>query len=318
MWKLDRDNKETKELRMVFVETLQDMMKTNDKVIALEADLGGASGFTKIEKSNPDRFINVGIAEANMAGISAGLSMRGFVPFMHTFAPFATRRIYDQLYLAGGYSHNTINIYGSDPGVCVAVNGGTHTSFEDVALMRALPNSWVLDPADATQLEWCIREVAKRKGVNYIRANRKPVENLYAKGSTFEIGKGNIIKEGKDVLLISCGEILITALQAAEELEKEGISVEVVDMFSIKPLDSELVAKEAANKKAVVTFENHNIIGGLGSAVAEVLSDNGIGVKLKRVGINDQFGQVGTIDYLKEAYGLTVQNLKTKIKETLK
>lgn len=317
MWKLDRDNKETKELRMVFVETLQDMMKTNDKVIALEADLGGASGFTKIEKSNPDRFINVGIAEANMAGISAGLSMRGFVPFMHTFAPFATRRIYDQLYLSGGYSHNTINIYGSDPGVCVAVNGGTHTAFEDVALMRALPTSWVLDPADATQLEWCVREVAKRNGVNYIRANRKPVANLYAQGSTFEIGKGNIIKEGNDVLLISCGEILITALEAAEELEKEGISVEVVDMFSIKPIDSELVAKEAANKKAVVTFENHNIIGGLGSAVAEVLSDNGIGVKLKRVGINDQFGQVGTIDYLKEAYGLTIENLKTKIKEML-
>ena len=317
MWKLDRDNKNAKELRMVFVETLQDMMKTNDKVVALEADLGGASGFTKIEQTNPDRFINVGIAEANMTGISAGLSQRGFIPFMHTFAPFATRRVYDQLYLAGGYAHNTINIYGSDPGVCVAVNGGTHTSFEDVALMRALPTSWVLDPADATQLEWCIREVAKRQGVNYIRANRKGVPNLYAPESTFEIGKGNVIKDGNEVLLISCGEMLITALEAAEELEKEGVSVEVIDMFSIKPLDADLIVKEAANKKAIVTFENHNIIGGLGSAVAEVLSENGIGVKLKRVGINDQFGQVGTIDYLKETYGLTTKNLKAKIKEVL-
>lgn len=318
MWTVRKDISTKQDIRNGVVETIQELMKEDDKVVALEADLGGASKFAAIQKSNPDRYINAGIAEANMIGLAAGLSMRGFTPFLHTFAPFATRRVGDQVYLSGVYSKNNINLYGSDPGVCVAANGGTHTSFEDVAFMRALPNVWVLDPADVTQTRWCVREMYKRgEGVNYLRGNRKAIHDLYEEGSTFEIGKGNVIKEGKDVLLVSCGQVLHSAYEAALELEKEGISVEVIDMFCIKPLDKDLIIKEAAGKKAVVTFENHSVIGGLGSAVAEVLSENGIGVKLRRVGVNDTTGQVGTMEYLMEAFGLTKENLIKNIKEVL-
>ncbi|MDQ0359863.1 transketolase family protein [Breznakia pachnodae] len=314
MFTLDRENKTTREMRMSVVETLQELMKENDKVVALEADLGGASGFSKIEKTNPDRFINVGIAEANMVGVAAGLSVTGFVPFLHTFGPFASRRVFDQVFLSGAYAHNTMNIYGSDPGFTVGPNGGTHTTWEDVALMRAIPNSVVCDAADDTQMEWIIKEFSKLEGIHYVRGNRKPVPNVYKKGSTFELGKGNLIKEGKDVLVIAAGQLVSDAMDAAEALEKDGISVEVIDMFTIKPIDADLILKKAAGKKAVITFENHSITGGLGSAVAEVLADNGVGVELTRLGVNEQFGQVGTPDFLQKEFKLTADDLKAVIK----
>lgn len=317
MWKLAETAISNKELRSVFVETLQELMDKDQKVMALEADLGGASGFTKILKTHPKQFLNVGIAEANMAGVAAGLSLRGFIPYIHTFAPFATRRIYDQIFLSGAYANNNIKIYGSDPGVCVAVNGGTHTSFEDIAMMRAIPHALVFDPADGVQLAWLIRELKELHGVHYIRANRKAVPAIYAEGSTFAIGKGNILKNGTDVLLISMGEVLFSALEAAKELDEEGISVEVIDLFTIKPIDRELIINEMQRKKLVVTYENHNIINGLGSAVAEVLAEAGCGVPMKRIGVNEQFGQVGTLHDLKEAYGFTSAHVKEVIKDTL-
>ena len=160
------------ELRAVVVNTLQDLMKTNDAVVALEADLGGASGFTKIAQSNPNRFVQCGISEANMVGVAAGMSTLGFKPFMHSFGPFVSRRVFDQVFLSGGYAHNTINIYGSDPGFCAGTNGGTHTTWEDVALMRTIPGAVVCDAADATQLDWIIRRFAELEGVHYVRANR--------------------------------------------------------------------------------------------------------------------------------------------------
>lgn len=314
MFTLDRENKTTREMRMSVVETLQELMKENDKVVALEADLGGASGFSKIEKTNPDRFINVGIAEANMVGVAAGLSVTGFVPFLHTFGPFASRRVFDQVFLSGAYAHNTMSIYGSDPGFTVGPNGGTHTTWEDIALMRAIPNSVVCDAADDTQMEWIIKEFSKLEGIHYVRGNRKPVPNVYKKGSTFELGKGNLIKEGKDVLVIAAGQLVSDAMDAAEALEKDGISVEVIDMFTIKPIDADLILKKVAGKKAVITFENHSITGGLGSAVAEVLADNGVGIELTRLGVNEQFGQVGTPDFLQKEFKLTADDLKAVIK----
>ena len=307
-----------KELRLVVVETLQDMMKTDDKVVALEADLGGASGFTKIQASNPDRFVQCGISEANMTGVAAGLSVTGYKPYLHTFGPFATRRMYDQIFLSGAYAGTTMNIYGSDPGFAAGPNGGTHTTWEDVALMRAIPGSVVCDAADATQLDWIIREFAKSEGVHYIRANRKDVRNVYEEGSTFEMGKGNIVREGSDVLIITAGQIVSDALDAAEALEKEGISVEIIDMFCIKPLDVDLIVKEAAGKKAVVSFENHSITGGLGSAVAEVLAEQEVHVKFKRHGVNERFGQVGTPDFLQKEFHLTAEDLMNTVKEVLK
>ena len=314
MFQLAENRQEAgRELRDCVVETLQELMKDDDKITALEADLGGASGFTKIKKTNPERFIQCGIAEANMMGVAAGLSLTGFKPFTHTFAPFATRRVFDQLFLSGAYAGNTINVYGSDPGFSVASNGGTHTAWEDVALIREIPGAVICDPADDVQMEWIIKEFLKMEGIHYVRSNRKAVRNVYKKGSSFKIGQGNILKEGKDILIIAAGQLASEALDCAEELEKEGYSVEVIDMFTIKPLDEKLLIKEAKGKSKIVTIENHSIYGGLGSAVSEVIAENGISVPVKRIGVKEKFGQVGTAEFLQEEFGLTAKQIKETI-----
>lgn len=314
MFQLAENRQEAgRELRDCVVETLQELMKDDDKITALEADLGGASGFTKIKKTNPERFIQCGIAEANMMGVAAGLSLTGFKPFTHTFAPFATRRVFDQLFLSGAYAGNTINVYGSDPGFSVASNGGTHTAWEDVALIREIPGAVICDPADDVQMEWIIKEFLKMEGIHYVRSNRKAVRNVYKQGSSFKIGQGNILKEGKDILIIAAGQLVSEALDCAEELEKEGYSVEVIDMFTIKPLDEKLLIKEAKGKSKIVTIENHSIYGGLGSAVSEVIAENGISVPVKRIGVKEKFGQVGTAEFLQEEFGLTAKQIKETI-----
>lgn len=314
MFQLAENRQEAgRELRDCVVETLQELMKDDDKITALEADLGGASGFTKIKKTNPERFIQCGIAEANMMGVAAGLSLTGFKPFTHTFAPFATRRVFDQLFLSGAYAGNTINVYGSDPGFSVASNGGTRTAWEDVALIREIPGAVICDPADDVQMEWIIKEFLKMEGIHYVRSNRKAVRNVYKKGSSFKIGQGNILKEGKDILIIAAGQLVSEALDCAEELEKEGYSVEVIDMFTIKPLDEKLLIKEAKGKSKIVTIENHSIYGGLGSAVSEVIAENGISVPVKRIGVKEKFGQVGTAEFLQEEFGLTAKQIKETI-----
>lgn len=314
MFQLAENRQEAgRELRDCVVETLQELMKDDDKITALEADLGGASGFTKIKKTNPERFIQCGIAEANMMGVAAGLSLTGFKPFTHTFAPFATRRVFDQLFLSGAYAGNTINVYGSDPGFSVASNGGTHTAWEDVALIREIPGAVICDPADDVQMEWIIKEFLKMEGIHYVRSNRKAVRNVYKKGSSFKIGQGNILKEGKDILIIAARQLVSEALDCAEELEKEGYSVEVIDMFTIKPLDEKLLIKEAKEKSKIVTIENHSIYGGLGSAVSEVIAENGISVPVKRIGVKEKFGQVGTAEFLQEEFGLTAKQIKETI-----
>lgn len=303
-----------RELRSAVVETLQDIMKDDGRVVALEADLGGASGFTKIAASNPAQFVQCGIAEADMMGIAAGMSSEGFIPFVHTFAPFATRRVFDQVYLSGAYAKNTINIYGSDPGFCVGANGGTHTSWEDMALMRTIPGAVVCDAADDVQAEWIIRAFAAMgQGVHYLRANRKAVRKVYEPGSTFEMGRGNVVCSGSDVLVIAAGQLVSDAMDAAEQLGQRGVSCEVIDMFCIKPIDVELVLSEVAGKKAVVTFENHGVIGGLGSAIAEVLAEHCIAIPFRRHGVVERFGQVGSPAFLQKEYRLTADDLVATI-----
>ena len=318
MWKrLERAPEKAREQRVVFYQTLEVLMDENPKIVALEADLGGASGSLRVKRSHPENFIECGIMEANMIGVAAGMSMRGFVPFVHSFSPFASRRVADQVFLAGAYSHNTINIYASDPGVCAATNGGTHTSFEDVSLMRAIPGVEVYDPADGVQLEWLIRTLAERSGVHYIRTTRKDILPVYEPGSTFELGKGNVLCEGGDVLMIAAGTVLEDALGAAKALTESGVSVEVVDMFTLTPLDEELVLREAAGKRLVVTVENHSITGGLGSAVAELLAARPVHAPLLRVGVREQFGQVGSLKYLKRAYGLDAESIVAAVRAAL-
>ena len=236
------------------------------------------------------------------------------MPFCHTFGPFATRRAFDQIFLSGAYAHNTINIYGSDPGFCVGTNGGTHTTWEDMALMRSIPGAVVCDAADETQLRWIVAEFAKLEGIHYVRANRKDVRNVYAPGSTFELGKGNLLRKGDDVLIVACGQLVSDALDAAETLEAQGVSCSVVDMFCVKPLDEELLLSEAAGKKLVVTFENHGVIGGLGDAVAAALAEAGAGVKLVRHGVKERFGQVGAPSWLQKEFHLTADDLVSSVK----
>ena len=310
-------NAKGRELRDVVVQTIQSLMTMDDRVVALEADLGGASHFTKIGESNPLRFVQCGISEANMMGVAAGMSSEGFKPYVHTFSPFATRRAFDQIYLSGAYARNTINIYGSDPGFTVGPNGGTHTSWEDVALMRTIPGAVVVDAADDVQMEWVIREFSKIDGIHYVRANRKAVRNIYAHGSVFELGHGVVVRPGSDVLVISAGQLVSEALDAADLLALEGVNVEVIDMFTIKPLDADLVLAEMEGKEAVITFENHGVIGGLGSAVAEVLAESGRGASFRRHGVTERFGQVGTPAFLQKEYGLESSDLVDDIRKML-
>ncbi|MGM0303872.1 transketolase [Enterococcus sp. AZ048] len=309
-------NKEVgKELRVAVVDALNEAMGENEKLVALDADLGGASKWTDLIKSNPDRFINVGIAEANMVGVAAGLNLTGYVPFIHTFGPFATRRVLDQIFLSGAYSKNTINIFGSDPGFAAGHNGGTHTTWEDMALLRSIPNVVICDAADAVQMEWIVKEFSKMTGVHYVRGTRKGVRKVYEEGSTFEIGKGNLLREGQDYLIVATGQLVSEALEVADHLNQKGVTVDVIDMFTVKPLDQELLLERLVGKKRVITIENHSITGGLGSAVAEVLADNGLAVPLKRIGVDNRFGQVGTPDFLQEEFGLTTEKMIEQIED---
>lgn len=318
MWKrLTKPIEKPREQRAVLYDTLIELMDENDRIVVLEADLGGATGSLRVKRAHPERFVECGIMEANMIGAAAGMSMRGFVPFVHSFAPFASRRVADQVFLAGAYSHNTINIYASDPGVCAATNGGTHTTFEDVSLMRAIPGVEIYDPADGVQLEWLIRELVPRRGVHYIRTTRKDILPVYEPGSTFELGRGNVLRPGGDVLLISAGTELEEALRAAELLAEAGIEAEVVDMFTLKPLDRELILREIEGKRLVVTCENHSMIGGLGSSVAEILAELPSHPPMRRIGVPDQFGQVGSLRYLKQAYGLDAEHIASVAREAL-
>ncbi|MBV7391480.1 alpha-ketoacid dehydrogenase subunit beta [Enterococcus sp. ALS3] len=318
MFTLTDDKKVGKELRATVVDALKDVMAENDQVIALDADLGGASKWTDIAKTHPNRFINVGIAEANMVGVAAGLNLAGFTPFIHTFGPFATRRVLDQIYLSGAYSKNTINIFGSDPGFAAGHNGGTHTTWEDMALLRSIPDVVICDGADEVQLDWIIKEFSKMTGVHYVRGNRKGVKNVYQAGSTFEIGKGNLLREGSDYLIVAAGQLVSEVLEIADQLADKVVMVDVIDMFTIKPLDEELLLERLIGKKGVITIENHSIIGGLGSAVAEVIAENGIAVPLKRIGVDNRFGQVGTPEFLQKEFGLTTETMLERLKNFIK
>ena len=284
------------------------LLDENPDYIYLDADLMSCIGTAKYGKAHPDRAINCGIAEANMVGIACGLSAAGFKPICHTFGPFASRRCYDQVFLSGAYAHNSITMIGSDPGVTAAMNGGTHMPFEDVALYRAIPGATIVDPADTAQLAAIFQDLVDREGVKYLRVNRKSNDRVYADGEKFEIGKGVVLREGADVTIIASGFMVGRAIKAADQLKEQGIDATVIDMFTIKPLDEELVLKYAEKTGAVVTVENHNAIGGLYSAVADVLAAK-CPTRMARVAVEDEFGEVGPVDYLAERFGLTTEHI---------
>lgn len=302
------------EMRQMYANTLLEMAQKNPNVIALEADLMSAITTSKIIGEIPKQLINCGIMEANMMGVASGLSLTGKVPYVHTFAQFATRRAFDQLFVSGAYARLNIKILGSDSGVTAEHNGGTHMAFEDLGLARLIPNANVYEASDANQLGYLLRKVEREYGIHYIRTIRKKAVKLYDENETFESGKGKVLRNGDDVTIIASGIMVAESLKAADILQSKGIEASVIDMFSIKPIDKDLIVQYANKTRAIVTAENHNIIGGLGSAVAEVLSEH-CPTKMRRIGIKEQFGQVGKEDYLKEFYKLTASDIVKSVEE---
>ncbi len=303
-------------MRDVYCKTLIDLAQKDKRITVLDADLMKSMGMMPFMKAFPDRTFDVGIQEANMVGVAAGLSATGKIPFAHSFAPFASRRCFDQVFLSCGYARLNVRIIGSDPGITAAFNGGTHMPFEDLGIMRNVPGITILEPVDAVMLKNLVEQTVDQYGVFYIRLLRKNAIKIYEEGSTFEIGKGVELKEGKDVTLFATGIMVSEALKAAQALESEGISVKVVNIFTLKPIDKDLIIKCAKETGAIVTVENHSIINGLGSAVSEVLSEN-LPVPLERIGVKDLFGEVGPQDYLAKRFELTAGDILAKVKKVL-
>ena len=295
--------------RIVFARVLEELFAEDKDVVYLDADLMNAISTRDLWLKNRDRVINVGIAEANMIGIAAGLSAGGKKPYVHTFGTFATRRVFDQMFLSVGYAGNSVRVIGSDPGVTAAFNGGTHMPFEDVALMRTIPDSVILEMSDASMMAWALRAVKDLRGVSYIRTTRKNYPSLYSSDHPFAIGKGEVLRNGSDLTIIAAGILVAEAMKAALELDAKGIKARVVDMFTIKPIDANLVVDCAKSTGKIVTAENHNVIGGLGDAVGSVILESGIPVRMAKVGVNNAYGSVGPEDYLQEFYGLKAKDI---------
>ncbi len=295
--------KEPHMLRETYCSTLMELAAKDDRIMALDADLMSSSGMKPFKNAYPDRFVNVGIAEANMVGVAAGLSATGKIPFAHSFGTFATRRVCDQIFMSVAYAKLNVRIVGTDPGVCAAFNGGTHMPLEDMAVLRAIPEMILVEPTDTVQLKDLLPKIANQHGAYYIRLLRKNAVAVYEEGSTFEIGKGAILREGTDVTLVCSGIMVPEALAAAKLLEEQGKSVKVVNMFTWKPIDAELLERCAAETGAIVTCENHNVVGGLGGAVAEVLVKTKP-VPVEMIGVQDIFGEVGPEDYLRGRFHL--------------
>ena len=300
----------------VLGETIPRLTAEDKDVIYLDADLMSCIGTKKWASENPRQGINCGISEANMIGVAAGLASAGFKPIVHTFGPFASRRVFDQVFLSGGYAGNDITVIGSDPGVCAAFNGGTHMPFEDVAIYRSLPNATVIDITDAAMLASVLKQCKDRPGVKYIRVGRKNSAKVFADGEETPIGQAIPLREGKDAVIFAAGIMVHEAMQAAETLAKEGVEAAVVNVFTIKPLDVETVRRYAKATGRVVTAENHNKIGGLYSAVCEALARENL-AKVDYVAVEDEFGEVGPQDYLQKRFGLTAQHIVEKVKGLL-
>ena len=288
--------------------TLMEMAEKNKDVVVLDSDLVNSSGLKPFFKFFPDRAIECGIAEANMVGIAAGLSAVGKVPFAHSFGCFASRRVCDQIMISCSYAKLNVRIIGSDPGVTAAKNGGTHMPFEDMGVLRSIPDITLIEPTDPVMMKDIITQLVDAYGVYYIRMVRKEATAIYQEGSTFEIGKGNLIVDGSDVTIFASGIMVEEAVKASTILKTEGISARVVDMFTWKPIDKEMIARCAAETGCFVTAENHNVVGGLGAAIAEE-SVKSCPVPIEMVGVQDRFGQVGSVPFLKKEYNLTAMDI---------
>ncbi|MGC7871777.1 transketolase family protein [Desulfosporosinus sp. SYSU MS00001] len=290
--------------------------KENPNVVVLDADLSKSTKTAEFGKNYPERFFNMGIAEGNLLGTAAGLAAAGKVPFASSFAIFATGRAFEQIRNSIAYPKLNVKIAATHAGISVGEDGGSHQAIEDVAIMRALPNMVVLVPADGEETRQMVLAAAEYKGPVYIRMGRLEVPVLFGEDYHFEIGKAKVLKEGTDVAIMANGLMVAVALEAAELLAGEGISVSVVNVSSVKPIDEETILRVAKETKAVVTAEEHNIIGGLGSAIAEVLGEK-LPTPMVRVGLKDTFGESGRPYELLEKFGLGKEDLVKAVREAL-
>jgi len=302
--------------REAYGEALVEAGRKNPNVVVLDADLSASTKTALFAREFPERFFNMGIAEANMISVAAGLAAAGKIPFASTFAVFALGRVYDQVRLSVAYPKLGVKIAASHAGITVGEDGASHQALEDLALARVLPNLTVIVPADAAETRSAVEAAVAHPGPVYLRLGRIAVPDIYPAGHTYRIGRVDIIKEGRDVALVGCGVMVDACLQAAVTLAAEGIMALVVNASTIKPLDTETLLTVAARTGAVVTAEEHSIIGGLGGAVAELLSGE-LPVPVVRVGVDDRFGQSGKPAELLEAYGLTARAVVAAAKKAM-
>ena len=304
---------EKKATRQSYGEALEKLGEENQKIVVLDADLSAATKTSIFAKKFPDRFFDMGIAEANMMGVAAGMASCGKIPFVSTFAAFAAGRAYDQIRSSICYPNLNVKICATHAGITVGEDGATHQMLEDLALMRALPNMTVISPSDDVETKFLIEEIAKVEGPVYVRLARLATLGIYEENQKFEIGKAVQICDGTDATVFATGVVVAEALKAKEVLEKEGIHIRVIDMHTIKPIDKEMVIKSAKETKKLISIEDHSIIGGLGSAIAEVLTEE-YPSKLIRLGIKDTFGKSGNAVELMKYFGLTSEGIIQAIK----
>lgn len=305
--------RESKEMRLVYSDFLAEKGKENDRIAVLEADLSSSMSTNKLSAIYGGRYVNVGIMEQEMVGVAAGLSVLGYKPYLHTFGPFASRRVFDQVFLSLGYSQLNATVIGSDAGVSAEMNGGTHMPFEDLGLMRLIPNARIYEVSDDVQFRAVLEETLEVDGYKYIRTIRKAPTPLYTGDEDFSKGYC-VLREGTAATIVASGIMVEQAVLAADRLAAEGIAVQVIDLFRIKPIHEEVTALLAG--KPVITAENHNRTGGLGSAICELLATTN-DTPVYRVGVNERFGQVGQQAYLMEEYGLTADAIYEQVKATL-
>lgn len=311
------ENKGNKDTRSGFGAGLTELGRKNDKVVALCADLTGSLKMDAFAAEHPERFFQCGIAEANMIGTAAGLAVSGKIPFVGSFAGFVTGRVYDQVRQTVAYSETNVKICASHAGITLGEDGATHQIMEDIGLMRMLPNFTVINPCDYNQTKAATLAIAEHKGPVYLRFGRPSVPNFTSEDAPFEIGKAIKLTEGKDVSIFATGHLVWEAIVAVEELEREGISAELINIHTIKPLDKKAVIESAAKTKAVVTAEEHLIAGGMGELIAGLLARE-LPLPVEFVAVDDHFGQSGEPAQLMKEYGLSSANIVAAVKRALK
>lgn len=303
-------------MRDAFGSTIAEIMRKDERVCVLDADLASCNGTAKLGAEFPERAIDVGIAEQNMASVAAGLSSYGFIPFITSFTPFATRRICDQIAISIAYAKQNVKIVGTDPGISAQLNGGTHMSMEDIGVLRSIPTMVIFEPVDNEQLIQALPQIIEHKGPVYIRMFRKDCPDVFGKDYKFDLFKADKIKDGNDVTIFASGIMVEKAIKAAETLKAEGIDAEVVNVHTIKPIDAETVTESLKKTKCAVVAENHNVIGGLFSTVAEVAAQN-CPTPIVPVGVKDVFGEVGKLAELAEKFEMTEKDIVAAAKKAV-